>query len=283
MVEQSRLRSETIAALPAAKLSEWEAQLEPLACDLIDRLPSDHLVDIVGEFAQLWSLSMAVIVTGARWGDAERLRDLARDVSSATADPSNSSLQSRAKAANTELARAFDKAPVSLGTPVFVALSQTLPAFLANAWLALLRHPAELEQLRAEPQLMPIAIEELLRYAGLARVLFRRATAPVDLGGIRIGENARVILMLASANRDPAQFPEPNRLDLRRRSGRALALGAGPHSCAGGPLIRMAVAIATRAFLKRFAGAPMTNPVQWQGGSGFRSAAALYVMLRCDL
>lgn len=158
--------------------------------------------------------------------DCEPLADLARQVSAAAAEPTDSLLQSAAVAASTELEIKL-QGGMPMRTPAFVALSQTLPCFLANAWLALCRHPSELARLRAEPVLMPRAIEELLRYAGLARTLFRLATEDIDLGGIRIAEGERVRLMLASANRDPAQFPDPDRLDFTRRSAGQLALGAG--------------------------------------------------------
>ncbi len=111
---QARLRSDSVEALSAPRVSAWQAQLEPRAYDLVGRLPSDRPVDVVQEFAQPWSLDVAVIVTGADWAEAERLRDLAREVSAATADPSNSLLQSRGKAAGTELARRFDKAPIPM-------------------------------------------------------------------------------------------------------------------------------------------------------------------------
>jgi cytochrome P450 len=150
---------------------------------------------------------------------------------------------------------------------------------LANAWLALFRHPSELARLRAEPVLMPRAIEELLRYAGLARTLFRLATEDVDLGGIRIAEGQRVRLMLASANRDPAQFPDPDRVDFTRRPTGQLALGAGPHSCVGAFLIRMAATVATDAFVRNFVEADMNGPIEWRGGSGFQSPASLYASI----
>src|SRR5947207_646604 len=127
---------------------------------------------------------------------------------------------------------------------------------------------------------MPRAVEELLRYAGLASSVFRRATARLDLGGVTILEGERVILMLASANRDPARFPEPDRLDVSRRLGGQVALGAGPHSCVGALLIRMAATVATEALVQKAAAREIAGPIEWRGGSGFRSPASLYVQLQ---
>ena len=163
-----------------------------------------------------------------------------------------------------------------------MALSQTLPCFLANAWLALLRHPAEMRALRGEPGLMPNAIEELLRYAGPSRAQFRRATAGFELGGATLAADDRAILMLASANRDPEQFAEPDRLDLRRPAPRHLAFGSGAHACIGAPLIRRAAAIATAAFPRGFDAAELTEPIEWRGGFAIARPAGLRVRLRRD-
>lgn len=277
---QSRVRSETLAALSIAKLTAWQSQIEPLAYTLMNRLSGERPVDIVREFARPWALATAVIVTGAEAKRAEHLANLAQQVSFATANPADSSRQSAAAEANAELNKTLKDSAIPKGGEAFVALSQTLPCFLANAWLALLRYPAELARLRADPDLMPQAIEELLRYAGLTRKMSRRASAPVKLGEINVAEGGRAILMLASANRDPEQFPDPDRLDLTRRAAGHLAFGAGPHSCAGASLIRMAASVATRAFVERFLEAPPSDPVEWCGGSVFRWAASLHVILR---
>ena len=94
---------------------------------------------------------------------------------------------------------------------------------------------------------MPGAIEELLRYAGIVRRVFRRATADIDLGGVRIAEGELAVLMLASANRDPEQFPDPDRLLLARPAAGHVSLGTGRNSCVGALLIRLAASVATGA------------------------------------
>ncbi|MGI9074958.1 MAG: cytochrome P450 [Bryobacteraceae bacterium] len=279
---QLRVRIETLAAFSAANLARWQLQVERLAFALIDQLPDSRAVDIVQEFARPLSLATAIIVTGANPTDSERLGELAGQVSLAAADPSNSALQHNVIAADMELERSLQNSPIPMGGPAFVALSQTLPCFLANAWLTLLRNPSELARLRNQPNLMPRAIEELLRYAGVAHKVSRHAVAPVTLGNISIEQGGRVILMLASANRDPEQFSVPDRLDLTRRIAGHVAFGVGPHSCVGAFLIRTMAALATRVFIERFAESQSNEPIEWHGGSGFRWAASLYVFLRRD-
>ncbi|MFL6352896.1 MAG: cytochrome P450 [Bryobacteraceae bacterium] len=277
--EQLRVRAAASEAFSAAKVAQWQAQIEPLARTRMNHLERDRHVDLIREFARPWSLDAATTVTGVDTISRELLADLARQVSAAAAEPNDAALQSEAAVANAELETIL-QGSMPMRASVFVALSQGLPCFLASAWLALLQNPLELERLRLQPTLMPGAIEELLRYAGLARSLFRRATKDVTLGPVTIAEGHRVMLMLDSANRDPAQFAEPNRLDLGRRVAGQLAFGAGPHSCVGALLIRMAAAVATNAFVQNVAGREIIGPIEWRGGSGFRWPASLNVRVQ---
>jgi cytochrome P450 len=277
--DETDVRAKTLAAIPASKLAEWQMQLEPSAYAIIDRLTSVSPIDIVREFAQPWCLAAAVMVTGADPSDAERLAGLARKVSMATANPRDSSLQAGAKEANIELGQVLQNNAIPNNGQAFIALSQTLPCFLANSWVALLRHGAELTTLRNERSLMPRAIEELLRYAGLTRKVSRYAREAIALGNVPVAKGDRVILLLASANRDPEQFPHPDRLDWTRSAAGQVALGAGPHSCAGASLIRMAASVATRVFVERAVEGIVNGRIDWRGGTAFRWAASLYVVL----
>jgi hypothetical protein len=151
---------------------------------------------------------------------------------------------------------------------------------LTSAWLALFRHPDEFARLRDQPELMPRAIEELLRYAGIVHTVFRQAVATMDLAGVRILANERVVLKLGSANRDPVQFPEPHRLDVTRRPTSRIVLGAGPHSCLGAALVRFGANIATRALVEKFVLAEMSDAVEWHRDFMVCSPLSLNVLLR---
>ena len=274
---QQRIRAEVQTAFSPTQLAEWRARLAPLADSLLGQFPVDRPVDIVQEFAKPWCLSAAEIVTGSDPASREYLLVQARIVSASAAEPLDEELQAKASLANRELERLLAAASIPLAGPTFVALSRTLVCLLANGWLALLRQPDRLADLRSHPDLMPRAIEEMLRFAGIPQMLFRRASEDVELNGLRIASGERVILMLATANRDPAQFAHPEQLDWYRR-GAHLSLGLGPHSCVGGPLIRMAMAVITDSFVDRFAQSVLHGPVEWQGGSGFRSPVSLWVV-----
>jgi cytochrome P450 len=141
---------------------------------------------------------------------------------------------------------------LSLATLLLAAGHETTTNLIGNAVLALLRFPEQAERLRAEPQLVPNAVEEFLRFDSPVQFTDRVALEDVELGGQRIRRGRPVGLLLAAANHDPAQFAAPHRLDVGRADNRHLAFGAGPHFCLGAPLARLEAEIALGALLRRF-------------------------------
>jgi cytochrome P450 len=275
-----QIRAETVEALSAAQLRDWRERMVPVVRELIYGLPVDRTVDLVAECARPLCLALAAIVTGVDPRDAERLRQVAEPVLASAAEPYDEALRASAKSANAELRGCFHSRPESLRDSGFVALSHTLPSLLGNAWYTLLQHPREWGLLHEQPELMEQAMEELLRYAGVPRILFRRAIEDIDLNGVGVRKGERIVLRVFAANRDPERFSEPDRFDVMRRGTGQLALGAGPHACVGASLIRMAAITITRPLLERFVWAKLVEPVQWRGGSGFRTPESLPVRLR---
>jgi cytochrome P450 len=164
--------------------------------------------------------------------------------------------------------------------PLSIGLSDTLAGFLANALHNLIGGPDQFARLRSEQDVMPRAVEELLRHAGPVHTLVRTATVDVEIGGVRIASGDRVILRLADANRDVSRFADANGLDVGRKVTGHLALGAGPHSCAGAVVVRMATAMVMGAFTVKFAAAELAGPAQWHEGSTRRGPESLPVILR---
>jgi cytochrome P450 len=263
------LRARVLDASSPASLALYQAQMEQAA----DSLPRGGL-DLIGDFAEPLCLAAAATITGAKREDLARLVDLARTVSRAAAEPFDEDLRLAATNADAELEKYFTNAPIPMAGSTFVALSQTTLCMLANGWLAMFRHPDELAHVRVQ---IPRAVEEILRYACIPQLVFRYVPEPLSLCGQPLPEGARLMLHLASANRDPARFFEPDRFCSARENVSHLALGFGPHACVGGALIRMVAATATRLFVGRFAAAELAGPVEWQGGAGFRSVSALYI------
>jgi cytochrome P450 len=133
---------------------------------------------------------------------------------------------------------------------IFGGLETTAGA-LGEIVLRLCREPAIPERLRARPDLLPAAIEELLRLHPPFVAVARTATCPADLGGHRVEAGQRVLVSWASANRDEDEFDDPDAFDPERASNRHLAFGAGPHRCAGSNLARMNLRIALEELLAR--------------------------------
>jgi cytochrome P450 len=277
--DRTKMRGETMEALSANQLRVWRERIAPEAVTLANRLPSEETVDLMDGYARPLCLSLAAMVTGISRGAAEALCGMARRVSASAAEPYDPAVRVSAKSANAVLRGCFHSGPEALRDSGFVALSQTLPCLLGNAWFALMQYPEEWSLLHQQPELTEQAIEELLRYAGLTRTLFRTATADLDLNGESIRKGERVILRIIAANRDPERFTEPHRVDVTRRDGGHFTLGAGPHACVAAGLIRMVAATMTHPLVQRFASANLALPVRWQGGSGFRSPSSLWVYL----
>ena len=129
---------------------------------------------------------------------------------------------------------------------------ETTANTVTNGIDALLRFPSELARLRADPDLIVSAIEELLRFESSVQLNNRKLTADSEIGGVAMKRDDYVWLCIGAANRDPEMFPDPDRIDIGRERNRHLAFGAGIHACAGMSLGRMEARIALNGFIRRF-------------------------------
>ena len=134
---------------------------------------------------------------------------------------------------------------------ILIAGHETTMNLIGNGMLALLRHPDALSRLREDPSLIPNAIEELLRYDGTVQMTGRTAKEDVVVGGQKIEAGEVSILLVGSANRDPARYADPERVDVTRRDIHHLAFGAGAHYCLGAPLARVEAQIAFTEIFRR--------------------------------
>jgi cytochrome P450 len=129
---------------------------------------------------------------------------------------------------------------------------ETTTNLIGNALVALAEHPDQKQRLIDDPGLIKTAVEEFLRYESSNQLGNRITTEAVEIGGVAMHANTSVTLCIGAANRDPAQFVDPDRLDIGRTPNRHLAFGSGAHQCAGMALARLEGAIAISGFLARF-------------------------------
>jgi hypothetical protein len=140
---------------------------------------------------------------------------------------------------------------------------ETTTNLIANALHALTAWPDEKARLIAQPGLIPSAVEEFLRFDSSNQLGNRITTRDTVVGGVPMAAGTPITLCIGAANRDPAQFPDPDRLDLARSPNRHLAFGSGPHQCAGMHLARLEARVAIARFLGRFPRyAPAGEPVR---------------------
>jgi cytochrome P450 len=129
---------------------------------------------------------------------------------------------------------------------------ETTTNLIGNGLVALLHHPDQKQRLIDRPDMIKTAVEEMLRYESSNQLGNRMTTEPVELGGIAMPAGTPVTLCIGAANRDPAQFPDPETFDIGRNPNRHLAFATGAHQCAGMALARLEGAIAVSRFLARF-------------------------------
>jgi cytochrome P450 len=134
---------------------------------------------------------------------------------------------------------------------LLVAGNETTTNLIGNALLCFDEHPETMEQLRAAPDLLPTAIEEVLRYRSPVQLMYRHAVADVQLGDHTIRAGQMVMAQIGSANRDEDQFPNADTFDIRRTPNRHIAFGHGIHFCLGAPLARLEAKIALALLLER--------------------------------
>lgn len=144
---------------------------------------------------------------------------------------------------------------ISMAFLLLVAGHETTVNLIGNGTLALLTHPDVREQLTADDALWPAAVEEFLRYDGpVTNATWRFTTEPVEVGSVVIPEGEFVTISLGAAGRDPARYPDPDRLDITRAHSASVAFGHGIHHCLGAPLARLEGQIVISRLVARFPG-----------------------------
>ena len=135
---------------------------------------------------------------------------------------------------------------------LLIAGNETTTNLIGNGVLALLRHPDQMQKLRDDPSLIPLAVDELLRFDSPVQTDFRRALEDCEVNGFPLKKRDNIVLLLGAANRDPDVFEKPDRLDVGRGDRSHLSFGRGIHHCIGAPLARLEGRVVLEMLLERF-------------------------------
>ncbi len=160
---------------------------------------------------------------------------------------------------------------------LLVAGNETTTKLIGNGLLALLANPDQAAILREEPKRIAGAVDELLRFDGPVQLTSRMVTEDREMQGHRLEKGMQIVLVLAAANRDPARYADPERLDVTRENVRPLSFGHGIHHCLGAQLARMETAIAIEALLTRLEDVRLAGEVTWSDNTILRGPVQLPV------
>jgi cytochrome P450 len=191
-------------------------------------------------------------------------------------------LLTRLAEAEVDGARLTEQEILSFFQLLLVAGSETTTNLINNAVLCFLENPDQLARLRAAPDLLPSAIEEVLRYRSPLQTVFRLTRREVEMRGQVIPAGKLVLAMVGSANRDPRQFPDPNRFDITRDPNPHIGFGHGIHFCLGAPLARLESRIALGDFLERVKGFELTSDQPWEPRPAFHVHGPTHLRLRFE-
>jgi cytochrome P450 len=278
----TRLRGLVNRAFTPRTVEALRAHIEAVAADLLTAIPPDRPFDLMTALAQPLPVIVIAQLLGIPSGDRVRFKRWSDDIAATTRPMASQAAIDGARRATTELIAYLEPVVTRLRAQpeedllsalvqvedagdrlsheellafailLLVAGNETTTNLIGNAVQALLRHPSQLEALRAGPDLLPAAIEEALRFDGPVQALIRFARQSAVLAGREIQTGDTVMVLIGAANRDPSRFSQPEVFDIAVARERHLAFGLGPHFCLGAPLARLEAEVALRALLARY-------------------------------
>jgi Cytochrome P450 len=294
--EHHRLR--TLAMRPfgpphsPGRIDAMRGQITELTEELIEALRDRTQIDIVDDFAYPLPVTVICRLLGVPRKDEPLFREWSDAIvagADVSAEQDTTERDRAAQQARTEMGRYLvDLAEQRRGHPsedmlsafinepdpatrftrdelaetavlLLIAGHETTVNLITNGVLTLLRHPDQLDRLRRDLGLLPSAVEELLRYEPPVHMRERIPLADIDVAGSTIPKGTSLVLVLASGNRDPKRFHEPDRFDPTRPDNQHLGFGSGIHLCYGAPLARIEAQIALRALIPRLGTATLTQ------------------------
>jgi hypothetical protein len=305
----TRLRGLASVAFTPQRVAALRSHIQDIAESLIDKVQDRGQMDIIADFAAPLPAIVTAEMLGVPTEDHVNLKKWSADfaemlgnfqhnpdrVSRVLASTNNlvtyfqESIQGMRKHPKEGLIHSFMTAEVDgdrLSEEEIVANcivtmvggQETTTNLIGSGLFTLIRNREQLQKLTDSRDLIPSAVEELLRYESPSQHTGRIARDDVDLGGKKIRKGQAVMAIMAAANRDPERFPDPDRLILDRKDNKHLAFGWSSHFCFGAPLARMEGQISFEILLRRLKNLDLVSgPLTWRENSGLRGLTALPV------
>lgn len=292
--DHTRLRRLLNKAFTPAVVDELRPKIEEMVVQLLDGMGAGNEIELIAEFAYPLPVMVIAELLGVPTEDRDDFRQWSRDLAGAFDPARDADARQRGQDAiawymdffrkliNERRTRprndlisamiAAQEAGEGLSESellanaifLFVAGHETTIGLLGNGILALIRAPDELARLRDDPTLVESAVEELLRYDSSQQTIFFTVAEEVSWGDRLIRPGETVLIMVGAVNRDPARFPDPDRLDLARTDNRHLTFSHGIRYCLGAPLARAQAQIAIPALFRRFPDLALAGEPTWQ-------------------
>jgi cytochrome P450 len=309
--DHTRLRALVSKAFTPRMIETMRDHIQSIVDRLLDRVQAAGRMDVIEDLAYPLPVTVICEMLGVPVDDHASIRGWSADIArslDAIGLPSDQEIVERGRTSRRALADYFrrlvperrrrpasdllsgllaaeergDKLTpdevIAMCLLLFIAGHETTVNLIGNGTLALLRHPGEMQKLQAEPGLIANAVEELLRYDSPVQRTARITTTEVELAGQRFGKGTLVVTALGAANRDPAQFADPDRLDVARKDPRHISFGFGIHFCLGAPLARVEGQLALGTLLRRLPRLQLAeSKPEWRESSVLRGLKRLNV------
>ncbi|WP_260751019.1 cytochrome P450 [Mycobacterium sp. SMC-8] len=312
--QHSRLRKQVQPAFTKKALDSWRTIIDELAVELVDTMIAQPGSDAVAQLAIPMPLRVIAAILGIpdtdisdfrRWSeDSVRLIDFTPTIKGVL--NTGRSLRAAAalrryfldhlatgdlKGSNTVLGRLLEHSTDGSLTDdqlfyiailLLIAGNETTTNLIGGLIDTLAREPDQYSRIRAQPELIPMAIEEQLRYTSPIQNLYRYTRAPYEVGEVTIPSGSRVLLSFGAANRDPLVFDDPDTYRVDRNPRMHVAFGYGAHMCLGAPLARMEAHAVLRELVNRVSRISPAGPTSWSTNSSLRGPTHLPVIFHTD-
>ncbi|MER6772874.1 cytochrome P450 [Streptomyces bacillaris] len=285
--DHTRIRKLVRKAFTHRRIEGMRGWVQELVDGMLDTLPTDRPIDLLDRFAYPLPIAVICEMLGAPAADRADVRARTEKILAGEVAENREEVYERTKQYIVELIAIKRKAPgddllsaliaaredgeslsepelVELGIALIAAGYATTTNLIGNGVHALLTNPGQHALLRERPELIDSAVEEFLRFESSFSAAGQIAREDVKVGGTVIRKGEILLVSFCGANRDPARFPDPHRLDITRTVNPHLAFSHGIHHCLGAPLARMEAQVAIGTLVRRFPALRQAGPVQWR-------------------